>query len=372
MRLGIDVSTYFEELEHGAKYFDGGKEVDPIQMFRANGVDCMRIRLWVDPKSEGGKPYLAGNCDMDNFIRLATFARQRGFSVMLDIHYSDFWVDPAKQTIPKSWRGLSKEQTVQKVYDYTVGVLKIAAEKGIDIEYIQVGNEITNGMLWPLGRLIEQPDGSRTNYESLTAFLKAGVKACREVCPRAKIVLHLERSYDKFIYNEFFTHMAEAEVDFDIIGFSYYPYWHGTFAQFFDNVNMCKKFKKQLMVVEVGYAFTLEDYIKNEHGGAKLVVSEDNLSTFAFTEEYPVTPAGQAQFVKNFLRLCAECGIAAVFWWEPLWIPGEGICWASPEGQDYIGESGKPTRNEWANQCLFDYSGNKLPAFDEYKICLPK
>lgn len=367
MRLGVDISTYFEELEHGAEYFRDGKKVDPIDLFRANGVDCIRIRLWTDPQSEDGEPYLGGNCDLQNFFRLADLAKEKGFSILLDFHYSDFWADPSKQTVPKSWRGLTFEQMEKKVYDYTVEVLRAARERNIDISMIQVGNEITNGMLWPFGRLTEHPDGSRSNYENLIRLIRAGCRGCCEVYPDARIILHLERSYDQAVYHEFFSHMVEAEVDFDSIGFSYYPYWHGTFAQFFANADMCKKFGKQLIVVEVGYAFTLEDYIENEHGGAGLVVSKDNVASFAFREEYPISEKGQALFIKRFLELAGEHGFDAVFWWEPLWIPGEGICWASKAGQAYIGESGKPTRNEWANQCLFDYSGNLLEAFDAFR-----
>ena len=368
MKLGIDVSTYFEMLEHKAKYRVGTTEVEPLDLFRNNGVDIMRIRLWVDPYSEKSEPYLAGTCDLDNFIRLATLAEDKGYSVMLDIHYSDFWADPGKQYIPKSWAHLNLEQLVKRVYDYTVEVLNVAKAHGIEISYIQVGNEITNGMLWPLGHLDEQPDGSRTNYDSLIKLLKAGIKACREVAPKAALILHLEKSYDQVIYNEFFTQMAEAHVDYDIIGYSYYPYWHGTFEQFYANVDFCKKFGKRQMVVELGYAFTAEDYIQHEHGGAKLVVSNDNIETLGFMQEYPISPEGQKRFTENFLRLAEEHGIEAVCWWEPLWTPGEGICWASDAGKEYIKSDNPSNRNEWANQCLFDYQGRMLPAFVAFKV----
>lgn len=366
MRLGIDVSTYFEELEHGAKYYDGTKEVQPLDLFRANGVDCMRIRLWVVPRSESGEPYLAGNCDLNNFLRLASLAQEKGFSVMLDIHYSDFWADPGKQTIPKSWANLDLDGLVQKVYDYTKETLSVIRDHGISLSFVQVGNEITNGMLWPLGYLNEQPDGSRTNYESLIRFLRAGIRACREVTPQTAIVIHLEKSYDRVIYDEFFSHLQAADVDYDIIGYSYYPYWHGTFEQFYKNVDFCKKFGKRQMVVELGYAFTAEDYIRHDHGGAHLVVSKDNLDSLSFMQEYPISRDGQRRFTEDFLRQAEEHGIEAVFWWEPLWIPGDGICWASEAAMKYIGAQGKSTRNEWANQCLFDYEGKKLPAFDAF------
>ena len=368
MKLGIDVSTYFEELAHGAKYFDGEQEVAPLELFRANGVDIMRIRLWVDPYGANGEPYLAGNCDLDNFLKLATLAQNKGYSIMLDFHYSDFWADPGKQFIPKSWAHLDLDGMVAKVYDYTRETLIAIAEHGIKLAYVQVGNEITNGMLWPLGHLNEHESGPRTNYDSLTKLLKAGVAACREISPEADIVLHLEKSYDQAIYNEDLTHMQQAGVDYDIIGYSYYPYWHGTFEQFYANVDFCKKFGKRQMVVELGYPFTAEDYITREHGGAPLVVSNENMETSGFIKEYPVSREGQKHFVEKFLQLAEQHGIEGVFWWEPLWIPGEGICWSSEEGMKYIHEEGKSTRNEWANQCLFDYEGKKLPAFDAFKI----
>lgn len=367
MKLGIDVSTYLEMQRHNAKYFEGDKQVQPLDMFRANGVDIMRIRLWVDPYGENKEPYLAGTCDMDNFVELATLAQNKGYSIMLDFHYSDFWADPGKQFIPKSWRNLSLEQLTQKVYNYTVETLNVAKNNGIDISYVQVGNEITNGMLWPIGQLVEQKDGPRTNYGNFIQLLKAGIKACREVTPSAAIILHLEKSYDQKIYDEFFTEMANANVDYDIIGYSYYPYWHGTFDQFYANVDFCKKFGKRQMVVELGYAFTAEDYLKHEHGGAHLVVSNDNLATLGFMQEYPISPEGQMRFTQNFLQMAEQHGIEAVCWWEPLWIPGEGICWTSDAGKVYIQSDNPSNRNEWANQCLFDYQGQKLPAFDAFK-----
>lgn len=367
MKLGIDVSTYFEMLQHNAKYYDGEKEVQPLDLFRENGVDIMRIRLWVDPYGEKGEPYLAGTCDLENFIKLASLAEDKGYSIMLDFHYSDFWADPGKQFIPKSWRNLALDELVNRVYYYTQEVLKVAKGHGINISYIQVGNEITNGMLWPIGHLEDAEGGTRTNYDSLIRLLNAGIKACRECYPKASLILHLEKSYDQVIYNEFFTNMVKAKVDFDVIGYSYYPYWHGTFEQFYANVDFCKKFKKRQMVVELGYAFTAEDYIKHEHGGAQLVVSNDNLESLGFMQEYPISPEGQKRFTETFLRLAEKHGVEAVCWWEPIWIPGEGICWASNAGKEYIKSENPSNRNEWANQCLFDYEGRKLPAFDAFK-----
>ena len=366
MILGIDVSTYLEELEHGAKYYDGNKEIDPLDAFIKNGVDSMRIRIWNDPYSESGEPYLAGSCGIDNYVKLARLAKEKGYSIMLDFHYSDFWADPGKQMIPKAWRDYDIDEMVGAVYGFTRQILTTAIKEGVAPEYIQVGNEITNGILWPIGRLTEG-GRERGNYENLLRLLDAGCRACRDTVPEARIILHLEKSNDKAIYREFFTKVANAGIDYDIIGASYYPYWHGTPEELFENLEACKRFGKELMVVELGYGFTTKGYVQ---GGEerRLVIDPQRAYIPGFTEIYPVTPEGQESFVRDFLDKAREHGISGVYYWEPLWLPGEGICWASEAGQAYIHEEGKSTANEWANQCLFDYDGRKLPAFDAYKL----
>ena len=117
--------------------------------------------------------------------------------------------------------------------------------------------------------------------------------------------------------------------------------------------------------MELGYGFTTESYLLDGEK-RRLVIDAERAYVPGFTERYPVTPQGQAAFIRDFLALARKNGIAAVFYWEPLWLPGEGICWASEAGQSYIREEGKSTANEWANQCLFDYEGQMLPAFSEY------
>lgn len=370
MKLGIDVSTYFEELQLGAKYFDGDKEIEPLEMFRRNGVDLMRIRLWVNPFGENGEPYLGGTCDLNNFFALAKVAKQKGFGIMLDFHYSDFWSDPSKQSLPKSWSNLSGQRLVEKVYSYTRDVLREAARRNVEIEYIQTGNEITNGMLWPHGQLRwNEQTGERTGYENLCALLAAGGRACREIYPGAKIVLHLERSYDQGVYNEFFGNMQRFGIDYDVIGMSYYPSWHGTFEQLFANVEAMKKFGREIAVVETGYPFSSDDYLKQPDGNPQhMVVTGNGLLPHEFSETYPISEEGQCRFLSVLLRGAKQHGVSAVMWWEPLWIPGENVCWTSLAGQRYSGDTGKSTRNDWANQCLFDYEGRKLPAFDVFSV----
>ena len=364
MILGVDVSTYLEELEHGAVYRDGAKIIDPLDAFLKNGVSSMRIRVWNDPKSEDGQPYLAGNCDIDHYIRLARLAKSKGYSLMMDLHYSDFWADPGKQMIPKAWRNFDQPTMCDAVCRFTKDCLLAAKAADVTPAYVQVGNEITNGMLWPMGKL-ELADGTRGNYENFIPLVEAGCRACREAAPEAKIVLHLERSNDQVVYQEFFSRMELANIPYDIIGASYYPYWHGTPDELFANLARCCRFGKELMVVELGYGFTTEAYCMDGKS-QRLVIDGERAYVPGFTEQYPLTPEGQKSFLLDFLSRARQEGIGGVFYWEPLWLPGEGICWASEAGQAYIHEEGKSTTNEWANQCLFDYSGNKLPAFDAF------
>ena len=130
-------------------------------------------------------------------------------------------------------------------------------------------------------------------------------------------------------------------------------------------LNACKHFGKEIMIVELGYGFTDKPYSLNGEE-MRLVVDEERAVIPGVSDKYPLTPDGQAEYIKHILDLVKENGIGGVFYWEPLWLPGEGICWASEAGQSYIREEGKSTANEWANQCLFDYEGRKLPAFNKF------
>lgn len=367
MILGIDTSTYLEELEHGARFYRGATEIDPLDAFVDNGVDYMRIRVWNDPKSPDGEPYLAGSCDIENYLKLGKLAKSKGYKLLMDFHYSDFWADPGKQFIPKAWESYNIDRMVEAVYSFTKECLEIAVREGVAPTLIQVGNEITNGILWPIGKL--EIDGKRGNYDNFCRLIDAGCRACREITPDAGIILHLERSNDAAVYREFFGEMALHGIDYDIIGASYYPYWHGTPDKLLENLNACKHFGKKIMIVELGYGFTKQGYSINGEE-IRLVIDEERANIPGVSDVYPLTPEGQAAYIRFIVDLVRKNGIDGLFYWEPLWLPGEGICWASEAGQKYIHEEGKSTANEWANQCLFDYEGRLLPAFDEFKNSL--
>ena len=368
MELGFDISTYLEEEKAGAKYFDNGVRIDPLLEFKKNGGSLIRLRVWNNPYSLDGKPYYGGTSDLASTIEIINKTKHYGFSYIIDFHYSDFWCDPSKQTLPKAWKNLSLNELKEAVKNFTYDSLKEIKKTGVNIPYVQIGNEITNGMLWPVGKLFEHGKGEpRTNYENFAELLKAGIEGAKAFDKNIETIIHLERSNDYITYEEVFSNLKKYEVNYDIIGMSYYPYWHGTFKELFFNINnLQKKFGKDVMIMELGYGFTFEDYILTNNGQNQLKINKDNLGDINLP--YEISPKGQAEFIEEFLKLCIGNQVKAVVYWEPLWLPGENIFWASREGQTYIDEHGESLRNEWSNQCLFDYSGNKLPGFDKFKL----
>lgn len=371
MRLGVDLSTYREVLTKNKSFYLDGKEVNPLDVFRKNGVSLARIRLWNDPYDENSKPYLGGTCDLKNFIELAKMQQSRGYEIVLCLHYSDFWADPGKQYLPKAWRTVAPCLLAKKLYRYTLKTLRKIKKEGINIAFVQIGNEITNGMLWPHGKLDGVDGRVRRGYGFLSKLLKEGIKATSKAFPHAKTIIHLERSHDNAVYREFFTNIISEGVPFDIIGMSYYPYWHGTFEQLSYNIkDMQNTFHKDIMIMETGYGFTMDDYLKtlDKNDRAQLVINDEFIKNMNNKLPYPLSEEGQASFVEHILTLAQSLDVKAVFYWEPCWLPGDGICWASPEGQAYINEIGKETRNEWANQCLFDYRGHALKGLSKFTL----
>lgn len=371
MILGVDCSTQVEVDAKNPHYFYQGKEIDPWKLMHdQNGISMMRLRIWVDPYSPKGEPYGGGTNDYPTFLKLAKRAIQDGYGILLDFHYSDFWCDPGKQTMPKAWVGLNLDQLTQKVYDYTKEILLQTRKDHLPIAAIQIGNEITNGMLWPLGALrFVDKDHVREGYDNLAVLLKAGLKAAREIYPKAKLMIHLERSGDLPLHQEFYGEIAKRGVEYDVIGLSYYPYWHGPFETLFKNVeNLKAHFHKPIWIVETGYGFTMEPFILGGGFQDNLISEKFFQDTANVCRPYPLSKEGQNEFVKTLILLAKKHGVEAIYYWEPTWLPLPGIEWASKAGEAYTNELQKPTHNEWANQCLFDYQGQATPAFDSYKI----
>ncbi len=404
---GVDISTLIEEEQCGAKYYDNGVEGDALEILNRYGANYVRLRLWNDPYSEDGKPYGAGTNDIKKTIELSRRAIKLGMGVLLDLHYSDFWADPGKQIVPKVWRSYSVDELESTIYEFTRECLLKLKEENVLPTMIQIGNEITNGLLWPTGK--------KPEFDNIARYVSAGIKAAKEIAPEAEIMIHLDNGGFNSMYVEWFDNYVKRGEDFDIIGLSYYPFWHGTLEELsFNMEDMARRYGKKIAIAEVSMGFSMEDYriyevpddvikrISKEMSGNEIdrdaflsyynlknsvddntqiqndnIMLEniqkwinENLIGKATRENlidkipYPMTPQGQSDFMKDIMkRVDAVEGGMGFFYWEPAWIPVPGCGWATKEALEYTGEKGLGG-NEWANQALFDYNGNVLPALE--------
>ena len=366
---GMDISTLIELENCGAKYYDYGKEGDLFDILKSYGTNAVRIRLWNNPYDAQGRPYGAGTNDTSTMLKLARRAKAHGMDILLDLHYSDFWADPGKQFKPKAWENMDVSQLEQAVYNYTTEVLDICKENGCLPVMVQTGNELSNGMLWPDGQIFDDKTaaslGRTPEYDNLACFTSAGIRAAKTAVPGIKTMIHLDNGGNNELYRRWFDNYIKRGEDFDIIGLSYYPFWHGTLDDLSANMaDIAKRYGKELIVAEVSMGFTMEDYKDYEKLDDKERKGMATRQELVDKIEYPMTKEGQAGFMKDLLdRICKVPGGlgAGFFYWEPGWIPVQGSGWATKESLEYIKDPG-PCGNEWANQALFDYNGNVLPA----------
>lgn len=355
---GMDLSSLLEVEERGGKFTDESGPGDAMSILRRHGMNFVRLRLWNDPYSERGEPYGAGTNDLPRTMKLAARAKALGCGWMLDIHYSDFWADPGKQTMPKAWHYLDLPRLVQAVYAYTRDVLETLVRADLAPDMIAVGNELTNGLLWPVGRW--------PAMDNIASLVSAGLRAAREVCPEAETVIHLDNGPDQGQYRDWFKRYAEAGgMDFDIIGMSYYPFWNGAMKEIAQSMNDgAQYFGKDVLIVETSMGYTLEDYAGYEKLGPGERKGMAATAELAAGIGYLMTPEGQYAFLRDLsaaVRAVPDGHGRGFIWWEPAWIPVPGSGWATEAGLAYTGEKG-PGGNEWANQALFDYNGRALPA----------
>lgn len=355
---GMDVSSLLEVESCGGRFFDDGRLCDPVLILKKYGTSLIRLRLWNDPYSEDGVPYGAGTNDLTRTVQMAKRARDAGIDWMLDIQYSDFWADPGKQTMPKAWKDLPEERLPQAVYDFTKETLEKLKEEDILPIMVAVGNEVTNSLMWPYGKTPE--------FGHIATLINAGIRAVHEILPHAEIMIHLDNGGNNGMCRNWFdSYFANGGMDFDYIGLTYYPFWHGTMEDLRYNLHdLAGRYHKKLILAEVSTGFTMEDYGDHE----KLPPSErKGMATkphLTDKVEYPMTPEGQSAFMKDIMEMLKEVpdnlGRGFIYW-EPAWLPVPGSGWANDAALAYTGEKG-PGGNEWANQALFDYDGNTLPA----------
>jgi arabinogalactan endo-1,4-beta-galactosidase len=209
-------------------------------------MNSIRLRVWVNPNDDKA----SGHCSKDETVAMALRAQKMGMRIMIDFHYSDSWADPAKQFKPKAWEKHTFPELLNDVYHHTFDVINALKKAGVTPEWVQVGNEIPGGMLWP--------EGSTKNWKQLGQLLNKGYDAIKAANKKIKVIVHVDEGNNNKKFREFFDNATTQKVKYDVIGLSYYPYWikkdySETIADLQYNLNdMVKRYGKEVMVVEVG------------------------------------------------------------------------------------------------------------------------
>lgn len=244
---GADVSWLPQMEASGVQFKDEkGNPKDCLQILKELGMNSIRLRVFVNPNDDKA----SGHCSKEETVQMAVRAQKLGFRVMIDFHYSDSWADPAKQNKPKAWENHSFPELLNDVYTHTFEVLSALKKAGVTPEWVQIGNEIPGGLLWP--------DGCTHNWKQLGQLLNKGYDATKAVDPKIKVIVHVDEGNNIDKFNAFFDHVTQENVRYDVIGLSYYPFWikkdyTETIADLETNlINLSKKYNKEVMVVEVG------------------------------------------------------------------------------------------------------------------------
>lgn len=375
--MGIDISTIQNVLKNGGKFYNrAGIRESIYKLLSDNGFTYIRLRLWNEPyqfNSDGNKLYYGGGiCDTEIIKEIAVDAKGLGFKLLLDFHYSDFWADPTYQVIPKMWKNIeNRDEMAKAIYDYTKDIVTEFYEAGAMPDMVQIGNEITSGMFLQKGGedtgtiddigysgyisgrenasdLVSAPYVQGDEQSNLVLYVKSGADAVKAVDDSILTMIQLATEMSAVGFMKGFYHTFDS-VDFDVIGLSYYPRWHGSTDDLKKSLSeLAKEFPdKQLSVVEVSYAYTYKEteYANNQFN-----------KTFE-TANYEVSVQGQANLYRDVISAVADIGETGfgVFVWEGAWLPVDGVGWAAYN-----------TKNNWANQALFGYGGKELPSIEVF------
>ena len=364
---GMDVSAVLALENSGVKYYNfDGEEQDVFMTLAQAGVNYIRLRVWNDPYDENGNGYGGGNNDVATAITLGQRATQYGMKVCIDFHYSDFWADPKKQFVPKAWEGMDIEEKSDALYNFTLENLTQILDAGVDVGMVQVGNEINNGMC------------GETDASNVRKLLASGSKAVRDAATASGkdilVAVHYTNIDDMKKLDTLLTGLQVKEIDYDIVGLSFYPYWHGTMDDLKNAITHIRNtYGKKVYVAENAYCYTSED----GDGSANSIKGTDDLA-----EGYSASVQGQANEVRDVCAAASEAGAEGIFYWEGTWIPvgpadadnsaiweKYGSGWASSyaggydpkdAGQYYGGSS-------WDNQAMFDFTGHPLASLNIFK-----
>ena len=313
---GMDISFLQEYLEKGMKTYDlDGTLIDPLKLAKKHGVNAMRLRIWHTPENV---PESGGYCSLERTIVMAKKIKQEGFDFLLDFHYSDWWADPGKQRKPMAWENLHGTELEEAVYTYTKKVLCALKEAGAMPDMVQIGNEIRSGLLFP--------DGELPDYVSMVRLVNAGIRAAREIGGKELLIMiHLDQGGRYFYLKDWFDRAFEAGLsDFDVIGLSYYPFWHGTFNDLKETTKkLIQDFKKPIILAETAHAWR-----KSKNGF--IDEAQEKIAGFA------ASPLGQRMVLDMDNTIMASLPDKmgrGIYYWEPLCIPrGDEGGWAENMG----------------------------------------
>ncbi len=366
--MGVDASSIIAEEQSGVKYYNfEGEEEDGLKILSDNGVNYIRVRIWNDPYDANGKGYGGGNNDLAKAIEIGRRAAKYKMKLLVDFHYSDFWADPAKQYAPKAWVDMELEDKKQALYDFTKDCLKQLQKGGAVVGMVQIGNETNGGHM-----------AGETRFSYFAALFNEGSKAVREVWPKAYVACHFANPEKTANYYDWAAKMKQYDVDYDVFGSSYYPYWHGTLENLGTVLDtIAKQYDKKVMVMETSYAYTTEntDFWNNTIG--------DNGDV---AKPYPYSIAGQANSVREITDTVVNHmtnGIG-ICYWEGTWISvgnesleanqlkweKYGSGWASSYAKDYDPKDAGAWYGGCAveNQAFFDEHGKALESLKVFNL----
>lgn len=381
---GIDISSYTALKKAGVKYYDNeGKEASLLKVLSDNGVNYIRIRIWNDSYNEKGETYGGGSNDVKAGLEIAKEAAKYNIKVLLGFHYSDFWADPAVQLLPKAWEKdrNNQEKMCSNVYEFTKETLEQFKDAGADIGMVQVGNEISQGMMGIMHRTKANVWQEEEKSVLIDSYLNAGARAVRECVPDALVAIHLD-TLNLSIYKDAMNAWERDKVDYDVLGSSSYAFWAG--KNMLGNVRKAGNY-----VASRGKLFAvLETSWLNSQKDADGTVNMVNNTKDAV---YKVGPQGQADMLSDLYDaiLSNDNGLGA-FYWEGAWIPVKagwvnwkynkemanefGTGWATENAGGYYPKSklyynGNPVwgGDSWDNQTLFDDKGYPLDSLRFYK-----
>ena len=402
MIRGVDIGSYQSLINAGVKFYDfDGNEAPIYKVLKDAGVNWIRLRVWNDPYDVNNNTYAGGDCSEANVVQMAKDASKYGLKVLLDFHYSDFWADPAKQPLPKAWEDQTGDSLAKSVYNYTSKVLTDLKNAGVDVGMVQVGNEITNGVFGiysdrDRGESYLNIWGNKEKAAQISQYLNAGSKAVRDVLPEAKVAIQLETpNVPK--YTNIMNALRDNNVDYDILGTSYYPFWSTHDGNgWYDDVDMGwgantpkslegieklakQEYGKQVVVLETGWI----NNVRDSDGTGNSIGPDSEI------QAYSHDPQGQVDAMSDMYKALVAQGGLGGFWWEPAWIPVKagwenwqfnkdasdkyGTGWASQYAVGYAPDSvmyynGQPTwgGSTWDNVALFDDLGHPLQSLKMY------